>query len=86
MAFERINLALFNAFLSYRDLFQVLIGFILLAFLVVCGRKCNYIASHLDLFNPVNLIFVRFQKLFLLDYIFIIYLIFLATLIGIIKI
>jgi LMBR1 domain-containing protein 1 len=55
----------------------------------VCGRKCGYIISHPKLFNPINFIFVHLQKLFPLDYIFMVAIIiyfFLATMTGIIQI
>ncbi|KAL9548159.1 hypothetical protein PS6_006757 [Mucor atramentarius] len=86
--------------------FQVLIGLILLAFVVlmavsmfmtiidkvtwsVCGRKCGYIISHPKLFNPINFIFVHLQKLFPLDYIFMVAIViyfFMATMAGVIQI
>ncbi|KAL0138700.1 hypothetical protein V8B55DRAFT_1517051 [Mucor lusitanicus] len=55
----------------------------------VCGRKCGYIISHPKLFNPINFIFVHLQKLFPLDYIFMVAIIlyfFMATMTGIIQI
>lgn len=55
----------------------------------VCGRKCGYIISQSRLVNPVNFIFVHLQKLFPLDYIFMLGIIiyfFLATMTGIIQI
>ncbi|KAI8088321.1 putative lysosomal cobalamin transporter [Thamnidium elegans] len=55
----------------------------------VCGRKCGYIISQTRLFNPVNLIFVQLQKLFPLDYVFMVGIVIyflLATMMGIIQI
>ncbi|KAI9254738.1 hypothetical protein EDC94DRAFT_618290 [Helicostylum pulchrum] len=55
----------------------------------VCGRKCGYIISQTRLFNPVNLIFVQLQKLFPLDYMFMVGIVIyflLATMMGIIQI
>ncbi|KAI9258776.1 hypothetical protein BDA99DRAFT_514103 [Phascolomyces articulosus] len=54
----------------------------------VCGKRCGYIISHPDLFNPINFIFVKLSAWFPLDYVFMVLLIvyfFLATMSGIIT-
>ncbi|KAI9494203.1 LMBR1-like membrane protein-domain-containing protein [Zychaea mexicana] len=54
----------------------------------VCGKQCGYIISHPDLFNPVNVIFVKLAKYFPLDNVFMVLLIvyfFLATMSGVIT-
>ncbi|KAI9289074.1 LMBR1-like membrane protein-domain-containing protein [Umbelopsis sp. AD052] len=55
----------------------------------VCGRRCGYIISHPDIFNPINYIFVKLSNFFPLDYVFMIALIlyfFLATMAGVVTI
>ncbi|KAI8091113.1 uncharacterized protein B0P05DRAFT_455379, partial [Gilbertella persicaria] len=55
----------------------------------LCGSQCGYVINHPNLFNPINYIFVKLSKVFLLDYVFMVSLIlyfFLATMTGIIEI
>ncbi|KAI8329257.1 hypothetical protein EDC96DRAFT_529615 [Choanephora cucurbitarum] len=55
----------------------------------LCGSQCGYVINHPNLFNPINYIFVKLSKIFLLDYVFMVGLIlyfFLATMTGIIEI
>ncbi|KAI9476205.1 MAG: hypothetical protein EXX96DRAFT_576195 [Benjaminiella poitrasii] len=55
----------------------------------ICGSQCGYVLNHPNLFNPVNYIFVRLSKIFPLDHIFMVGLIFyffLATMSGVIQI
>ncbi|CAO3678345.1 unnamed protein product [Rhizopus stolonifer] len=55
----------------------------------ICGSQCGYVINHPNLFNPINFIFVKLSKMFLMDYVFMVGLIiyfFLATLSGIIHV
>ncbi|KAI8330549.1 hypothetical protein BD560DRAFT_341788 [Blakeslea trispora] len=55
----------------------------------LCGSQCGYVINHPNLFNPINYIFVKLSKIFLVDYVFMVGLIlyfFLATMTGIIEI
>ncbi|KAI8645542.1 hypothetical protein BD408DRAFT_411600 [Parasitella parasitica] len=55
----------------------------------ICGSQCGYVIHHSNMFNPVNYIFINLQKVFPLDYVFMVGLIlyfFLATMSGVIQI
>jgi len=55
----------------------------------ICGSQCGYVIHHSNMFNPVNYIFINLQKIFPLDYVFMVGLIlyfFLATMSGVIQI
>ncbi|KAI7887323.1 lmbr1 domain-containing protein [Lichtheimia hyalospora FSU 10163] len=54
----------------------------------ICGSSCGYVINHPDLFNPINIIFVKLANVFPLDYIFMVLLIiyfFLSTMSGVIT-
>ncbi|CEP14813.1 hypothetical protein [Parasitella parasitica] len=55
----------------------------------ICGSQCGYVIHHSYIFNPVNYIFINLQKVFPLDYVFMVGLIlyfFMATMSGVIQI
>src|ERR1700761_2699809 len=52
----------------------------------ICGVKCGYILGHINIFQPINYIFVQSAKVFPIDYIlflFLILLFFSASVMGI---
>ncbi|RKP14916.1 hypothetical protein BJ684DRAFT_6282, partial [Piptocephalis cylindrospora] len=55
----------------------------------ICGSDCGYIIDHPDAYNPVNLILLRLEHHFPLDYIFIVLIIlyfFTATVVGLVRV